>query len=65
MLNKADFDNKDSYLAFLEHKNTPLSNNIPSPSELLCGHEINGIMPLFSQLINMTRLHKISFLDKN
>lgn len=45
ILKKADFDNRNPYLALLEYRNTLISNNIPSTSDLLFGHKINGIMP--------------------
>ncbi len=45
MLKKALHDNRDPHLALLEYRNTPISSDIPSPSELMFNRKINGLMP--------------------
>ncbi|XP_011688397.1 PREDICTED: uncharacterized protein K02A2.6-like [Wasmannia auropunctata] len=45
MLKKCEYDGKDIYLALLEYRNTPISDKIPSPTELMFGRKIRGILP--------------------
>lgn len=48
---KADYEKKDKYLALLEYRNTPISQEFDykSPSELLMGRKTQGILPNFDQ----------------
>ncbi|KAB0797405.1 hypothetical protein PPYR_08399 [Photinus pyralis] len=46
ILKKCYLDKKDAYLALLEYRNTPISNEIPSPAELLLGRKIKGCLPV-------------------
>lgn len=46
MLYKAKADNKDPYLSLLELRNTPLELDGKSPSELLMGRKLRGILPI-------------------
>lgn len=46
IMKKADYDNKDIYLALLEYRNTPISVEIPSPAELLFQRKLRGILPI-------------------
>lgn len=46
MLKKCDYDGKDIYLALLEYRNTPITDKILSPVELMYGRKIRGILPI-------------------
>lgn len=46
MLKKCEFDKKDMHLALLEFRNTPISDKIPSPTELMFGRKMRGILPV-------------------
>ncbi|XP_018402108.1 PREDICTED: uncharacterized protein K02A2.6-like [Cyphomyrmex costatus] len=45
MLKKCGNDGKDIYLALLEYRNTPISDKIPSPTELMFGRKTRSILP--------------------
>lgn len=45
MLVKAVHDKKDLYLTMLEYRNTPLTDKIPSPAEMLYCCRLRGILP--------------------
>lgn len=45
MLTKAAEDGRDPYLSLLEYRNMPLANNLPSPSVMLMGRKLRGILP--------------------
>lgn len=45
MLTKAVHDNKDLYLTMLEYRNTPLTDKLPSPAEMLYCRRLRGILP--------------------
>ncbi|KYN29035.1 Uncharacterized protein K02A2.6, partial [Trachymyrmex cornetzi] len=45
MLKKCENDGKDIYLALLEYRNTPISDKIPSPTELMFGRKTRSILP--------------------
>lgn len=45
MLIKANEDKKILYLCLLEYENTPKSKYLPSPSEILMGRKVNGLLP--------------------
>lgn len=45
MLKKCEYDGKDMYLALLEYRNTPITDKIPSPTELMYGMKIRGLLP--------------------
>ena len=45
MLTKAEHDGRDPYLTLLEYRNTPISDVIASPAELMFGRKINGLLP--------------------
>lgn len=45
MLTKAAEDGRDPYLSLLEYRNMPVSNNLPSPSVMLMGRKLRGILP--------------------
>jgi hypothetical protein len=53
MLHKSRVDNKDPYLALLEYRNTPISEQIPSPAEILFKRKLNGLLPCFSNKVQM------------
>lgn len=44
MLKKCESDGKNIYLALFEYRNTPVSDKIPSPTELMFGRKIRGIL---------------------
>lgn len=46
-IKKAIESNRDPYFALLELRNTPISNEIPSPNKLLLGRNVKGVMPDF------------------
>lgn len=46
MFKKIEHGGTDPTLALLEYRNTPISNEIKSPNELLLGHKTRGIIPL-------------------
>ncbi|XP_063360657.1 uncharacterized protein K02A2.6-like [Cydia amplana] len=47
LFKKADYEQKDRYLSLLEYRNTPISKefNYNTPSELLMGRKIKGLLP--------------------
>ncbi|XP_054260010.1 uncharacterized protein K02A2.6-like [Macrosteles quadrilineatus] len=45
IVKKSMLDKSDLYLALLEYRNTPISNSIPSPAEILFSRKINGVLP--------------------
>ena len=45
LLKKVEEDNKDQYIALLEYRNTPITNDIPSPNEMLLKRKVRGILP--------------------
>ncbi|XP_018364694.1 PREDICTED: uncharacterized protein K02A2.6-like, partial [Trachymyrmex cornetzi] len=45
MLKKCENDGKDMNLALLEYRNTPISDKIPSPTELMFGRKTRSILP--------------------
>ena len=45
ILNKALHDNKDVHLTLLEYKNMPISDELPSPAEIMFGRKLKGILP--------------------
>lgn len=54
MLKKCKYnDRKNIYLALLELRNTPISDKIPSSSELIFGRKIRGILP-----VSLTEFYK-------
>lgn len=50
ILKKAIHDNKDPYLTMLEFRNTPISNEIPSPAEGLFNRKLKGILPMSNKI---------------
>ncbi|XP_039300082.1 uncharacterized protein K02A2.6-like [Nilaparvata lugens] len=48
MLRKSSVNNKDPYLALLEYRNTPISESLPSPAEILFKRKLNGLLPYFA-----------------
>lgn len=59
MLDKCVLDSKDPYLAVLEYRNTPISNTIPSPAEIMLGRKVRGLLPIkvtLEQLIQNNRV---------
>lgn len=46
MFKKIEHSNRDPALALLEYRNTPISNEIKSPNELLFGYKTRGILPI-------------------
>ncbi|KFM57554.1 Transposon Ty3-I Gag-Pol polyprotein, partial [Stegodyphus mimosarum] len=51
MLEKAVIGNKDPYLVLLEYRNSPISAEIKSPSELMFGRKVNGLVPIKENFI--------------
>lgn len=51
LIQKAQEDNKDIYLCLLDKRNTPLSDKLPSPAQLLFGRRLNGIVPTNQKLL--------------
>ncbi|KFM75289.1 hypothetical protein X975_15692, partial [Stegodyphus mimosarum] len=66
MLEKAVVDNKDPYLVLLEYRNSPISDEIKSPSELMFGRKVNGLMPIKENFIQTERYedHKQHLLKR-
>lgn len=61
VLIKANRDRKDMYLMLLELRNTPISNNMKSPAQLLYNRRLNGILPMKDELLktgNNTSINK-------
>ncbi|XP_026672572.1 uncharacterized protein K02A2.6-like [Ceratina calcarata] len=46
MFKKLEMSRKDPSLALLEYRNTPISDQIGSPNELLFGHKTRGLLPI-------------------
>lgn len=51
ILKKCVLDKKDPYLAMLEYRNTPISNGLPSPSQILNSRRLRGIIPVTDKVL--------------
>ena len=51
LLKKALADNRDPYLALLEHRNTPLSDQLGSPAQRLMGQRTKPLIPTSEKLL--------------
>lgn len=56
MMRKCEHDDKDPYLALLELRNTPISNDLKSPNELLYGRKVNGLLPILKTKREMNEI---------
>lgn len=70
--NKTIYDGKDPYLALLEFRNSPISSEIKSLSELLMGRKIRGLLPVRNQKSDCNKLENVreklinnQYLQKN
>lgn len=54
-LKKSACDGKDPYLSLLELRNTPITDQIGSPTQLLYNRKIRGLLPHIFQYNNYTR----------
>ncbi|XP_073989709.1 uncharacterized protein [Rhodnius prolixus] len=45
MMKKASEDKKEMELCLLEYRNTPISEELPSPAEILFGRKVRGLLP--------------------
>lgn len=51
ILKKAHPDGSDPYLAMLMYRNTPISNEIPSPAQILYSRRLRDILPVTQKLL--------------
>ena len=51
LIKKAIADNRDPYLALLEHRNTPLSDQLGSPVQRLMGQRTKILLPTSEKLL--------------
>ena len=59
MIKKCTDDKRDIHLALLQYRNTPLDDNVDSPSKLLLGRNLRTIVPSISKnLVTNTDINK-------
>ena len=49
---KALLDKRDPYLALLDYRNTPMSDDLGSPAQRFMGHKIKTLIPISKKLLN-------------
>ena len=63
---KIEHENKDPWLTLLEYRNTPLSNNIKSPNEIMFGRKTRCLLPFEKELENRLKTLQVEekFIQK-
>ena len=55
LMKKCVYDNRDIYLALLQYRNTPISNKIKSPAQLLMSRRLRDNLPIKNNLLKPNR----------